>query len=113
VTFVECTFNVRGLTSGGFRSALMSIGCYPIQAALIAFNHEEPKSIVATGFKGEFQGKLTDRMVIIILKYSNNRLAVLNCLGEDIESINSLKIHGTKGKMKMILFISLGNFRCN
>jgi predicted dehydrogenase len=92
----------------------MSIGCYPIQAALIAFNHEEPESIIATGYKGESQGKLTDRIVSITLKYSNHRLAVLNCLGEDIEPINSLNIHGTKGKVKCIFkFFHSKNFRCN
>ncbi len=102
MTFVECTFNVTRLMSEGTRSALMCIGCYPIQAALIAFNHEEPESIIATGFKGESQGKITDRTATIILKYSNQRLAVLNCLGEAIEPINSLRIHGTKGNRKYI-----------
>jgi predicted dehydrogenase len=86
----------------------MAIGCYPIQAALIAFNHEEPESIVATGHSKEYQGKLNDTLFNITLKYSNNRLAVLNCLGEDIEPINSLKIYGTKGffKTKIYLFFS-------
>jgi len=77
----------------------MGIGCYPLQAALIAFNHEEPESIVATGFTREFQGQLTDTMGTIILLYKKNRMAVLSCIGEDnIGGINSLRIHGTEGQ---------------
>ena len=75
----------------------MAIGCYPVQAALIAFNHEEPELIRATGHTKEHQGEITDAMVSITLLFKNNRMAVLNCLGENIESINSLKIHGTEG----------------
>ena len=75
----------------------MAIGCYPVQAALIAFNHEEPEAIVAAGHARDFQGELTDSTASITLLYSNNRMAVLNCLGEDIESIHSLAIHGTQG----------------
>lgn len=76
----------------------MIIGCYPIQAALLAFNHEEPQAVVATGSTREYQGKRNDTVVSIVLKYSNNRQAVLNCMGEDIDWISSLKIYGTKGK---------------
>jgi predicted dehydrogenase len=75
----------------------MGIGCYPVQAALIAFNHEEPELVTATGHTREFQGQLTDTMASITLLFKNNRMAVLNCLGQDIESINSLKIYGTEG----------------
>jgi predicted dehydrogenase len=75
----------------------MAIGCYPVQAALIAFDHEEPELVRATGFTREYKGERTDAMVTITLLFKNNRMAVLNCLGEDIKSINSLKIHGTEG----------------
>jgi predicted dehydrogenase len=75
----------------------MGIGCYPLQAALIAFNHEEPESITATGHTREFQGELTDIMASITLLFKNNRMAVLNCLGQDLAGISSLKIHGTEG----------------
>ncbi|CAF1192929.1 unnamed protein product [Adineta ricciae] len=97
VTFVECTFSVRNLNSVGIWSTLMAIGCYPIQAALIAFNHEEPESIRAVGHTKEHENQLSDRMVSIILLYKDNRMAVLTCLGEDIESVSSLKIYGTEG----------------
>ena len=102
------------MSNEGTRSVLMCIGCYPIQAALIAFNHEEPESIIATGYKAANQGKVTDRMASITLKYSNQRLAVLNCLGESIQPINSLKIHGTAGNRKYIYFekFSFEIFRC-
>ncbi len=96
MTFVECTFNVRGL-SANVSSLLMAIGCYPIQAALIAFDHEEPESIVAAGHTRQYQGELADTMASITLLFKDNRMAVLNCLGENIEPINSLKIHGTEG----------------
>ena len=98
VTFVDCTFSCRNLNTDGHFSTLMIIGCYPIQAALLAFDHEEPQAVVATGDTREFQGKRNDTLVNIVLKYSNNRHAVLNCMGEDIEAISSLKIYGTKGK---------------
>jgi len=75
----------------------MAIGCYAVQAALIAFDHEEPESVTATGHTREFQGEISDTMVSITLLFKNNRMAVLNCLGQDIEGINSLKIHGTEG----------------
>ena len=75
----------------------MDIGCYPIQAALIAFNHEEPELVRATGHTREFQGEISDTMASITLLFKNNRMAVLNCLGEDMEMVGSLKIHGTEG----------------
>lgn len=75
----------------------MLIGCYPIQAALLAFNHEEPETVIAVGHTKEYQGKQNDTLVTLILKYSNGRQAILNSLGEDVEGINSLKIYGTKG----------------
>lgn len=82
----------------------MCIGCYPIQAALLAFNHEEPEAVVATGSTREYQGKQNDTVFSIVLKYSNNRQAVLNCLGENIDWISSLRIYGTKGKKEIDLF---------
>ena len=75
----------------------MGIGCYPVQAALIAFDHEEPESVIAAGHTREFQGALTESTATITLLFKNNRMAVLNCLGEGIEAINSLSIYGTKG----------------
>ncbi|CAF1216333.1 unnamed protein product [Rotaria sp. Silwood1] len=101
VTFVECTFCVSGLVSDGCWSTLMGIGCYPIQAALIAFNHEEPELVTATGHTREFQGEITDTMASITLLFKNNRMAVLNCLGEKIGAINSLTIHGTEGVVSL------------
>lgn len=75
----------------------MSIGCYPIQAALIAFDHEEPIEVRAVGYTKENEGETTDSMANITLIFKDNRMAVLNCLGQNIESINSLTIYGTKG----------------
>ncbi|UJR22042.1 hypothetical protein I4U23_025110 [Adineta vaga] len=97
VTYVECTFCVRNLNAFGIWSTLMAIGCYPIQAALIAFDHEEPEIIRATGHTKEHQNQLTDRMASITLLFKNNRMAVLTCITEDIESASSLKIYGTEG----------------
>lgn len=97
VTFVDCTFNVQGLNTDGHCSTMMLIGCYPIQAALVAFNHEEPVDVIAVGHTKEYQGKQNDTLVTIVLKYSNGRQAVLNSLGENVEGINSLKVYGTKG----------------
>ena len=79
----------------------MAIGCYPVQAALIAFDHEEPQAIRAAGHTREFQGELTDTMASITLSFSNQRMAVLNCLGEDIEAISSLTIYGSKGVIRL------------
>lgn len=83
----------------------MGIGCYPIQAALIAFDHEEPVAVVSAGHTQDYQGGKTDIMATIILLFKNNRMAVLNCLGQQISEINSLTIYGTEGKK--VLFISI------
>jgi predicted dehydrogenase len=88
---------VRGLIAAGIWSILMAIGCYPIQAALLAFDHEEPVSVIASGQTQIFQGELTDRMATVTLVFKNGRMAVLNCHGEDIESVSSLTIYGTQG----------------
>lgn len=77
----------------------MAIGCYPVQAALIAFDHEEPESVVAAGHTREFQGATTESTATITLLFKNNRMAILNCLGEGIDAINSLTIYGAKGTM--------------
>lgn len=79
----------------------MAIGCYPIQAALIAFDHEEPIEVRAVGHTKENEGETSDSMANITLIFKNNRMAVLNCLGENIESINSLTIYGTKGVVRL------------
>lgn len=97
MTFVECTFCITNLLSVGCTSPLMGIGCYVVQAALIAFDHEEPESVHAVGTTDTVNGEKTDRMVTIVLRFKNNRMAVLNCLGENIAPINSLVIHGSKG----------------
>lgn len=75
----------------------MSIGCYPIQAALVAFDHEEPIEVRAVGHTKDNGGETSDSMSNITLIFKDNRMAVLNVLGQNIEAINSLSIYGTKG----------------
>lgn len=88
----------------------MAIGCYPIQAALIAFDHEEPIEVRAVGHTKENEGETSDSMANITLIFKNNRMAVLNCLGENIESINSLTIYGTKGLFFFTNIVFLSKF---
>ncbi|CAF4996843.1 unnamed protein product, partial [Rotaria sp. Silwood1] len=107
VTFVESTYCTSGLISNGCWSILMTIGCYGVQAALLAFNHEEPESVTATGHTREFQGEITDAMASITLLFKNNCMAVLNFLGENIGTINSLTIHGTEGVVSIPMY-----FKC-
>ncbi|CAF1279827.1 unnamed protein product [Rotaria sordida] len=81
----------------------MGIGCYPVQAALLAFNHEEPELVTATGHTREFEDEITDTMASITLLFKNNRMAVLNYLGQDIGAIHSLTIHEAEDKNKIFL----------
>ena len=90
-------------------SLLLLIGSYPIQAAMIAFDHEEPIEICATGHTKEHHGERTDTMANVTLRFKNNRMAVLNCLGENIEAISSLIIYGTKGFSMMKIIFVLNN----
>jgi len=46
-------------------------------------------------------------MASITLLYKNNRMAVLNCLGEDIQAAHSLKIYGTEGSKKNFFLIQI------
>ena len=81
----------------------MSIGCYPIQAALVAFDHEEPIEVRAVGHTKDDGGETSDSMANITLIFKDNRMAVLNVLGQNIEAINSLMIYGTKGLFSFLL----------
>ncbi|CAI9620713.1 unnamed protein product [Staurois parvus] len=55
--------------------ALLDIGCYCIQFALMAFGGEKPESITAKGFLHETG---VDETVTVILQYSGKRQAVPN-----------------------------------
>ncbi|XP_053545923.1 trans-1,2-dihydrobenzene-1,2-diol dehydrogenase [Bombina bombina] len=56
--------------------ALLDIGCYCIQFALMVFNGEVPESVTAKGFLHETG---VEETVTIILKYSGKRQAILTC----------------------------------
>ncbi|XP_042328856.1 trans-1,2-dihydrobenzene-1,2-diol dehydrogenase-like [Sceloporus undulatus] len=55
---------------------ILDLGCYVIQFASMVFGPEKPKSIVASGLLHDTG---VDETVAIILNYSGNRQAVLNC----------------------------------
>lgn len=56
--------------------ALLDIGCYCLQFALMVFNGEKPESVTAKGFLYETG---VDETVTIILQYSGKRQAILTC----------------------------------
>ncbi|CAF1563017.1 unnamed protein product, partial [Didymodactylos carnosus] len=97
VTLVDCTICVPDLAKNCY-SLIMASGIYPIQVALLAFNHEEPEKIIASGHtKKNIDDEISDSMSTITLLYKKNRMAVLTNVGEDIEAVGSLKVYGTKG----------------
>ncbi|XP_033026749.1 trans-1,2-dihydrobenzene-1,2-diol dehydrogenase-like [Lacerta agilis] len=55
---------------------ILDLGCYLIQFASMIFGPEKPQSITASGFLLESGA---DETVGIVLNYSGNRQAVLNC----------------------------------
>ncbi|NP_001120637.1 dihydrodiol dehydrogenase (dimeric) [Xenopus tropicalis] len=56
--------------------ALLDIGCYCIQFALMVFNGEKPESVTAKGFLYDTG---VDETVTIILQYPGKRQAILTC----------------------------------
>ncbi|KAH0626517.1 hypothetical protein JD844_001547 [Phrynosoma platyrhinos] len=78
---------------------VLDLGCYVVQFASMVFGPEKPKSIVASGLLHDTG---VDETVAIILNYSGNRQAVLNCTmmvnlpGEAI-------IGGTEGNIQELL----------
>ncbi|KAG9481534.1 hypothetical protein GDO78_010657 [Eleutherodactylus coqui] len=56
--------------------ALLDIGCYCIQFAMMVFNGEKPESVTAKGFLYETG---VDETVTIILQYPGKRQAILTC----------------------------------
>jgi len=101
VMFVDCTFCVPNF-GDKIWSILMSIGCYPLQAALLAFQHEQPEKVIASGHVRKLEnGELSDSTANITLLFKNNRMAVLNIIGTDMDEINSLRIYGSKGTIEI------------
>ncbi|XP_018428157.1 PREDICTED: trans-1,2-dihydrobenzene-1,2-diol dehydrogenase-like [Nanorana parkeri] len=56
--------------------ALLDIGCYCLQFALMVFKGEKPESVTAKGFLYETG---VDKTVTIILQYAGKRQAILTC----------------------------------
>ena len=63
--------NKKELGGGG----ILDLGIYPIQFVCLVFNHEDPIEIIASG---HLMKTGVDECVAIILKYSNQRMAVIN-----------------------------------
>ncbi|CAH2319070.1 trans-1,2-dihydrobenzene-1,2-diol dehydrogenase [Pelobates cultripes] len=80
--------------------ALLDIGCYCIQFALMAFNGEKPESITAKGFLHETG---VDETVTIIIQFAGKRQAILTC-SIAVELPNQAVISGTKGTIQIPSF---------
>ncbi|KAM5132180.1 uncharacterized protein ACMZJ9_018960 [Mantella aurantiaca] len=81
--------------------ALLDIGCYCLQFALLAFDGEKPESITAKGFLHETG---VDETVTIILQYSRKRQAILTCTFMT-EMPNQAVICGTDGIIQIPSFM--------
>ncbi|XP_053546756.1 trans-1,2-dihydrobenzene-1,2-diol dehydrogenase [Bombina bombina] len=81
--------------------ALLNIGCYCVQFALMVFNGEKPESVTAKGFINETG---VDETVTIILQYSKKRQAILTCTtATDLP--NRALICGSKGMIQIPSFM--------
>ncbi|RXN36932.1 trans-1,2-dihydrobenzene-1,2-diol dehydrogenase-like protein [Labeo rohita] len=78
--------------------ALLYIGIYCVQFALMVFNGEKPESIQATGVCLDTG---VDEAMIITLKFSGHRLAVCTCT-ISAQLPNEALIVGTKGTIKVV-----------
>ncbi|MEE6482804.1 hypothetical protein FKM82_013344 [Ascaphus truei] len=77
--------------------ALLDIGCYCIQFALMVFNGERPESVTAKGFLYETG---VDETVTIILQYPGKRQAILTCTIM-VAMPNQAAICGSKGMIQV------------
>ncbi|XP_066293703.1 trans-1,2-dihydrobenzene-1,2-diol dehydrogenase-like [Branchiostoma lanceolatum] len=86
-------FRDRSLTEG----SLVEVGIYPIQFTTMAFGGEEPQDVTATG---QLIDTGVDEAATIVLKYSNNRMAVLTCSMSTTLS-QEAHVYGTKTSFKI------------
>ncbi|XP_051997936.1 trans-1,2-dihydrobenzene-1,2-diol dehydrogenase-like [Xyrauchen texanus] len=77
--------------------ALLDIGVYCLQFVLMVYNGERPESIQATGYTLDTG---VDGHMIIVLKFSQNRMAVCTC-SISMNLTNDAVIIGTNGMMKV------------
>lgn len=78
----------------------LSFGIYPIQLACLAFNHEKPIKITASG---SLLPSGVDKCSSISLLYSDGRLAVLN-VSAGGAFFAPTQIIGTKGVLQVLNF---------
>ncbi|XP_066463966.1 trans-1,2-dihydrobenzene-1,2-diol dehydrogenase-like [Eleutherodactylus coqui] len=81
--------------------AILDIGCYCIQFALMVFNGEKPESVTAKGFLHDTG---VDETVTVILQYPGKRQAILTCTMVT-ELPNQAVISGTKGMIQIPSYI--------
>ncbi|XP_072541250.1 trans-1,2-dihydrobenzene-1,2-diol dehydrogenase-like isoform X2 [Salminus brasiliensis] len=77
--------------------ALLDIGVYCLQFVLMVYSGERPESIHATGWKLDTG---VDGHMVIVLKFSRNRMAVCTC-SISMMLTNDVVIIGTKGMIKI------------
>uniref|UniRef100_A0A8C6UVS1 Trans-1,2-dihydrobenzene-1,2-diol dehydrogenase n=1 Tax=Neogobius melanostomus TaxID=47308 RepID=A0A8C6UVS1_9GOBI len=77
--------------------ALLDIGIYCLQFTNMVFNGEKPESIHAEGFLFDTG---VDQSVVVTLKYSKNRMAVVTC-SNVVQLESDAIVGGTKGFIKV------------
>eukprot|EP00058_Branchiostoma_floridae_P006986 XP_002592474.1 hypothetical protein BRAFLDRAFT_57457 [Branchiostoma floridae] len=77
--------------------SLIEAGIYPIQFATMVFGEEKPQGGTATGHLTDTG---VDESATVVLKYSNNRMAVLTCSVSTTLSQEAY-IYGTMGSLKV------------
>ncbi|KAJ8247940.1 hypothetical protein GJAV_G00252330 [Gymnothorax javanicus] len=85
---------VKNELGGG---ALLLIGVYCLQFALMVFKGERPESVHATGVRLETG---VDESMVVVLKFSENRMAICSCSIAVMMS-NDATICGTKGTIRV------------
>uniref|UniRef100_A0A3B1IKQ5 Trans-1,2-dihydrobenzene-1,2-diol dehydrogenase n=1 Tax=Astyanax mexicanus TaxID=7994 RepID=A0A3B1IKQ5_ASTMX len=81
--------------------ALLDIGVYCLQFVLMVYGGERPESIHATGWNLDTG---VDGHVVIVLKFSRNRMAVCTC-SISLTLTNDAMIVGTKGIIKVCVSV--------
>ncbi|KAJ8247942.1 hypothetical protein GJAV_G00252350 [Gymnothorax javanicus] len=77
--------------------ALLLIGVYCLQFALMVFKGERPESVHATGVRLETG---VDESMVVVLKFSKNRMAICSC-SIAVTMPNDATICGTKGTIRV------------
>ncbi|XP_077375881.1 trans-1,2-dihydrobenzene-1,2-diol dehydrogenase-like isoform X2 [Festucalex cinctus] len=76
---------------------MLDLGIYPLQFSIMAYGGEKPESIKASGVCTETG---VDETVVVMLKFSKGRMAVITC-SSGLQLSNDAVIVGTNGNIRI------------